>query len=136
MLPVFSGVRIAHLLLLLCLYHFSYFMFFVVFVLFSCLVSVLRQHSFGSLEYSYKLLQLFNLESVTQFCNLGTFILRAFNIRSDFLFYFATCVLLLLTQIDSLLYCIYVYIINLHLCVKHFMSGYLSSIMSIDIYAA
>ena len=32
MLPVFSGVRVAHLLLLLCMYYFSYFMSFVVYV--------------------------------------------------------------------------------------------------------
>ena len=45
MLLVFSGVPVAHLLLLLCLYYFSYFMFFVVFVCFPCLVFVSGLHS-------------------------------------------------------------------------------------------
>ena len=40
MLPVFSAVRVAHLLLLLCVYTFSYFVFFVVYVCFLCLVFV------------------------------------------------------------------------------------------------
>ena len=34
MLPVLSGVGVAHLLLLLCMYYFSYFMFFDVYVFF------------------------------------------------------------------------------------------------------
>ena len=58
MLPVFSGVRVAHLLLLLCMYDFNYFMFFVVCVCFPCLVFVRGLRSFdyrynlGSLDYS------------------------------------------------------------------------------------
>ena len=59
MLPVFSGVRVAHFLLLLCMYDFSYFMFFVVYVCFPCLAFVPGLHSFdyrynlGSLDYSF-----------------------------------------------------------------------------------
>ena len=37
MLSVFTGVLVAHLLMLLCIYDFSYFMFFVVYVCFPCL---------------------------------------------------------------------------------------------------
>ena len=37
MLPVFSGIRIAHLLLLICMYYFCNLTFFVVFVCFPCL---------------------------------------------------------------------------------------------------
>ena len=37
MLPVFSGIRVVHLLLLLCIYDFSSLMFFVVYVFFQCL---------------------------------------------------------------------------------------------------
>ena len=47
MLPFFfSGVQVAHLLLLLCMYYFSRFMFFVVLVCFPCLVFIPRLHSF------------------------------------------------------------------------------------------
>ena len=55
----FRGVRVAHLILLLCLYDFSYFKFFVVYVCFLCLVFVPGLHSFdyrqnfGSLDYSF-----------------------------------------------------------------------------------
>ena len=58
MIPVFSRVRIAHVLLLLCMYDFIYYMFFVVYVCFPCLVFVPGIHSFdyrytiGSLDYS------------------------------------------------------------------------------------
>ena len=58
MLPGFSGVRVAHLLSLLCMYDFSYFMFFVRYVCFPYLVFVPGLHSFdnrynlGSLDYS------------------------------------------------------------------------------------
>ena len=45
MLPVFSRVRVAHVLLLLCMYDFSYFMFIVVYVCFPCLVFVPGLHS-------------------------------------------------------------------------------------------
>ena len=45
MLPVFGGVRVAHLLLLLRIYYFSCFMFSVVFVFFPCLVFVPGLHS-------------------------------------------------------------------------------------------
>ena len=45
-------VRVAHLLLLLCMYNFSYFMSFVVYVCFPCLVCVPGLHSF---DYRYKL---------------------------------------------------------------------------------
>ena len=60
MLLVFSGARVAHLLLLLFMYDFSYFMFFVVYVCFPYLVFVPGLHSinyrynFGSLDYSLK----------------------------------------------------------------------------------
>ena len=40
MLLIFSGVQVAHLLILLCIYYFSYFMFFVVYVCFPCLFVV------------------------------------------------------------------------------------------------
>ena len=56
--PSFSGVRVAYLLVLLCMYGFSYFMFFVVYVYFPCLVFDPELHSFdypynlGSLDYS------------------------------------------------------------------------------------
>ena len=40
MLPLFSGVRVDHLLLVLCMYYFSYFIFFVGYVCFPCLVFV------------------------------------------------------------------------------------------------
>ena len=56
MLQVFSGLRVAHLLLLLCMYYFGYFMFFVVIVWFPCLVFVPGLHSFDFryyLDYSY-----------------------------------------------------------------------------------
>ena len=53
-----SGVRNAHLLLLLCIYYFGYFMFFVVCVYFPCLVFVSELHSFGSLDYSFVFLNL------------------------------------------------------------------------------
>ena len=46
MLLVFSGVWIAHLLLLLYIYHFIYFMFFVVYVWLPCLVFVPGFYSF------------------------------------------------------------------------------------------
>ena len=58
MLPVFSGVRVAHLLLLLCMYDFSYSMFFVVYDCFPCLIFVPGLHSLdfrynlGSIDYS------------------------------------------------------------------------------------
>ena len=61
MLPVFSGVRDAHLLLFLCMYGFSYFVFFVIDVCFPCLVFVPGLHQFdyrynlGSLDYSFYL---------------------------------------------------------------------------------
>ena len=56
--PVFSGIRVAHLILLLCMYDFGYFKFFVLYVCFPCLVFVPALHSFdyrynlGSLDYS------------------------------------------------------------------------------------
>ena len=53
MLPAFSEVRVAHLLLLLCMNNFSYFMFVVVYVCFPCLVFVPGLHSF---MWAYKLL--------------------------------------------------------------------------------
>ena len=50
--PVFCGVRVAHLLLLLGMYGFSYSMFFVVYVCFPCLVFVSGLHSF---DYLYSI---------------------------------------------------------------------------------
>ena len=52
MFPVFSGVRVTLLLLLLCVYDLSYFMFFVVFDCFPCLVFVPGLHRF---DYRYNL---------------------------------------------------------------------------------
>ena len=55
---VFSGIRVAHLLLLLCMYDFSYFMFFVVYFCFLCLVFVPELHflyNIGSPDYSVAL---------------------------------------------------------------------------------
>ena len=40
----FSGVRVAHLLLLLCMYYLTYFMLFIVFICFPCLVFVPGLH--------------------------------------------------------------------------------------------
>ena len=74
MLQVFSGVRVAHLLLLLCMYDFSYFMFFVVYVCFPCLVFVPGLHSFdyrynlGSLDYSYNFLNNFEFRMAIYDC--------------------------------------------------------------------
>ena len=56
----FSGVRVIHLLLLLCMYDFRYFVFFVLYVCFPCPVFVPGLHSFdychniGSLDYPLK----------------------------------------------------------------------------------
>ena len=71
MLPVLSGVRVAHLLLLLCMYDFSYFTFLVVYVCFPCPFFVPGLYSF---DYCYK------LGSFDYSCLLPNKILK----RSDF----------------------------------------------------
>ena len=74
MLPVFSGVRVAHLPLLLCMYDFSCFMFFVVYVCFPCLVNVPWLHSF---DYRY---------------NLGPLIILSMFVGTEFFFTFQTLI--------------------------------------------